>query len=102
MKNLLFIALFVPIVAFAQAPASDMPDMGQVFLQQLDADKDGKVTQAEFRAPRDKTFSIMDTNKDGVVDADEARDFSRMMMQRMQQMQQQMINMQSILWGRLA
>ena len=94
MKNTLFIVLFVPMLAFAQEPTSNMPDMGQVFLQQLDADKDGKVTQAEFRAPRDKTFGIMDSNKDGAVDANEARDFSRMMMQRMQQMQQQMINMQ--------
>jgi len=62
--------------------------MGQVFLEQFDADKDGKVTLVEFQQPRDEKFAMMDADKDGVVNADEARDFSRMMMQRMQQMMQ--------------
>jgi Ca2+-binding EF-hand superfamily protein len=75
----------------AQAPAGpavDMPDMGQLFLDDMDINKDGKVTLAEFRKPSDDQFAFMDTNKDGSVTADEARAFARVMMQRMQQMQQ--------------
>jgi len=89
MKYLLLLAALIPMTAIAQAPAGgDMPDMGQVFIAQFDTDKDGKVTLAEFRLPRDEKFAQMDGDKDGVVTADEAQAFSRMMMQRMQQMMQ--------------
>ena len=91
MKYSLLLVAFLPFVALAQAPAGPaemMPDMGELFLEQMDADKDGKVTLDEFRKPSDEQFAFMDTNKDGVVTADEARAYARMMMQRMQQMQQ--------------
>ena len=91
MKNTIFLALILPAIAFAQTPAGGMPDMGQMFLQQMDANKDGKVTLAEFRRPSDQQFAVMDGNKDGAVTAAEARTFSQKMMQRMQQqMRQQM------------
>lgn len=89
MKYSLLLAVLLPMTAIAQAPAGDdMPDMGQIFLEQFDTDKDGKVTLAEFRQPRDEKFAMMDGDKDGAVSAGEAQIFSRMMMQRMQQMMQ--------------
>ena len=53
MKYSLLLAALLPMTATAQAPAnSDMPDMGQVFLEQFDTDKDGKVTLAEAEVPK--------------------------------------------------
>ena len=40
-------------------------------MTQLDADKDGKVTFAEFTAPMQDMFSHMDANHDGSLTADE-------------------------------
>lgn len=91
MKYSIVFALLLPISAVAQGPAgpaAGMPDMGQMFLDDMDFDKDGQVTLAEFRKPSDEQFAFMDKNKDGVVTADEARAFARMMMQQMQHMQQ--------------
>ena len=93
MNKLLILAALVPLTAFAQNPqggSADMPDMGELFLQQLDENGDGKVTLDEFRKPGDRKFQYMDRDKDGVITAEEARDFARMMLQRMQYMQQQM------------
>ena len=96
MKNIIFLALVFPFAVFAQMPTGGMPDMGQMFLQQMDANHDGQVTLAEFRQPSDQQFAMMDGNKDGAVSAAEARAFSRMMMQRMQQMQQSQRNTQQM------
>ena len=90
MKKIILLALFLPLSAIAQAPAGNMPDMGDAFLQKFDANKDGVVNLTEFLQPTDQQFAMIDTNKDGVVNADEARAFSSMMLQRMQQMQQTM------------
>jgi len=40
-------------------------------LESLDADKDGKLSWAEFSAPLKARFEALDTNKNGFVDADE-------------------------------
>ncbi len=40
-------------------------------MTQLDADKDGKVTFAEFSAPTQDMFNRLDTNHDGTLSADE-------------------------------
>jgi Ca2+-binding EF-hand superfamily protein len=37
----------------------------------MDADKDGKVTKAEFEAAGDKMFQRMDKNGDGIIEKDE-------------------------------
>ncbi|HEX2624146.1 MAG TPA: signal transduction protein, partial [Sphingomicrobium sp.] len=39
----------------------------------LDANKDGKVSQAEFQAPAMAMFTRIDTNKDGSVSVEEQR-----------------------------
>ena len=37
------------------------------FVQQLDTNKDGKVSPAEFTGPALAAFDRMDTNKDGTI-----------------------------------
>lgn len=99
MKRLIFLAALLPFVALAQNQqpgVGSMPDMGELFLQQMDENGDGKVTLDEFRKPVDQKFHAMDRDKDGVVTAEEARNFARMMLQRMQHMQQQMRPQQNL------
>lgn len=43
------------------------------YLSTLDANKDGRVSQKEYLARREKQFSKMDANRDGSVSRDEAR-----------------------------
>ena len=42
-------------------------------LQRLDADKDGRVSRAEFSQPMTRHFDLIDANKDGFVDQSEAQ-----------------------------
>jgi EF hand domain-containing protein len=44
---------------------------GQNFVAHFDADKDGKVTTAEYDAKRSTFFDKMDKNKDGMIDQSE-------------------------------
>lgn len=88
-KKIILLGLLLPTSVIAQMPAGG-PDMSQMFMQQLDENKDGKVTLEEFRKPNDAQFAAMDGNKDGAVDHAEITVFSEKMMQRMQQMRQRM------------
>ena len=90
MKKLILLTLILPFSSFAQMPAGGMPNMGQMFLQQFDANQDGNVTLQEFRRPSDQQFGVMDHNKDGAVSPAEAQAFSEVMMERMMRMRQQM------------
>ena len=56
--------------AGATAKVSQSPD---VTLQRFDANRDGKISPAEYSAPVLSVFDRTDTNKDGQVTADEAR-----------------------------
>lgn len=44
---------------------------GQRFIETLDADKDGKVSQEEFMAPRQERFTKADTDGDGLLSQEE-------------------------------
>ena len=91
MKSVItFVVTLLPFCVLAQNPPAEMPDMGELFLQQMDENDDGKVTYEEFSRPSQMRFRAMDRDQDGVVTAEEARVFARMMMQRMQQMQRSM------------
>ena len=44
---------------------------GMMDMTQLDTDKDGKVSFAEFSAPMQDMFNHLDANHDGTLSADE-------------------------------
>lgn len=58
---------------FAQFHADPPPPNAAPMLQQFDANRDGAITQIEFRAGTLANFDRLDTNKDGVVDAAEMK-----------------------------
>ena len=72
--SLLLAAAAVGLTA-AAAPAN--AHRGIHMFRQADADKDGKVTQAEFAAARTARFAGIDTNKDGALEVSEMRAWKR-------------------------
>lgn len=78
-----FLLATAPFTALAQQPS-----MAKLFMMQMDADKDGKVSLAEFQKPTEAQFRRMDKNSDGFVDDGEAEAFSKIMEQRLEQMRQ--------------
>ena len=71
---LLFAAAAVGLTAVA-APAN--AHRGLRMFHQADADKDGKVTRAEFEAARKARFDGIDANKDGALEVSELRAWKR-------------------------
>jgi len=57
-------------IASDEVPARHWGGKGPMF-GQMDTDKDGKVTKAEFTAAEDKMFQKLDANGDGVITPDE-------------------------------
>lgn len=57
----------------AKSGAKSGGKAGKPYLSALDANKDGRVSQKEYLARREKQFSKMDANRDGSVSRDEAR-----------------------------
>ncbi|WP_456417177.1 hypothetical protein [Thiolapillus sp.] len=90
MKKLVisFVLPIVPAIAFALPPGASPTSMSDAFMQQLDSNKDGAVSKAEFLAPQEKQFANMDANKDGVVDRAEIEAVEKAMREQMQKMHQ--------------
>ena len=90
MKRSLLLILIATLSTplFAQQPpnAASMSDM---FMQQMDADKDGKVSKGEYLKPHEMQFSHMDTSGDGNLDKGEVDAYAKKIEQQMQQMRQQ-------------
>ena len=82
------IAFSSPLLA-ERAPQGAPPSMSDAFMQQLDADKDGKVSKAEFLAPHEAQFAHIDKNQDGSIDKAEIEAFAAEMRQHMEQLKQQ-------------
>jgi Ca2+-binding EF-hand superfamily protein len=60
------------LVALAVAPAfAQQGQMGAHFLEQWDADADGRVTPDEARTKRADVFYMFDTDTDGTLNAEE-------------------------------
>ncbi len=72
-----------------QSPQDTPPSMSDIFMQQLDTDKDGKVTKAEFLKPQEAQFAHIDTNQDGSIDKGEAEAFATKRQRQIQQLRQQ-------------
>lgn len=83
---LALIAMSTSLMA-QQPPQEARPSMSDAFMQQLDTDKDGKVTKAEFLKPYEAQFAHIDKNQDGSIDKAEIDAFSTQMQKHMQQRQ---------------
>lgn len=87
----LLLTFAMPLAAETQGKGPPDPaQMAQGFIQQLDADKDGKVSLQEFTKPSEQQFRQMDRSGDGFVTAEEAQAVAKDMQQRVQEMQKQM------------
>lgn len=84
----LALAIAAPLGA-QQPQGSTGPGPSEQFIQQFDADKDGKVSEQEFLKPAQGQFRHMDKSGDGYITPDEAQAFQQEMQQRMEQMRQQ-------------
>lgn len=74
-----------PTVHAQQPPQGSASKM---FMQQMDANKDGKVSKEEFLKPQEEMFKLIDKDGDGSVTEAEAAAFAQEMHQRMQQQMQ--------------
>ncbi len=81
-------ALSSPLLA-QSVPEGAPPSMSDAFMQQMDADKDGKVTKTEFLKPHESQFAHMDKNQDGSIDKAEIDAFADEMRQHMEKLKQQ-------------
>ncbi len=88
MKKLIIpsILALLPAMAVALPPGASPTSMSDAFMQQLDSNKDGAVSKAEFLAPQEKQFADMDANKDGAVDRAEIEAVEKSMREQMQKM----------------
>ena len=76
--SLLFAALFTAgLIGLAAAAAPANAHRGMRMFDRADADKDGKVTAAEFAAARAARFAGIDANKDGALEVSELRAWRR-------------------------
>lgn len=73
-------------VSYAQQ--SPQGAAGKMFMQQMDTDKDGKVSKDEFLKPQAEMFKVIDKDGDGFITEAEADAFAQEMRQRMQQQMQ--------------
>jgi Ca2+-binding EF-hand superfamily protein len=63
----------ISLAEFKAAAAAKLAQNPDLTLSRFDANKDGKISGAEFRAPVMAAFDRVDANKDGKVTADEAK-----------------------------
>ncbi|MEJ2309831.1 MAG: hypothetical protein P8Z78_11005 [Gammaproteobacteria bacterium] len=82
----LFLTLLCPLLATAD---ESRPGAGDAFLHHYDSDRDGKVSLAEFQAPAEKQFMLMDTDGDGSITAEEAAAFVQRMRDEMMKEREQ-------------
>lgn len=76
----LFLTLLCPLVAVAD---DSRPGAGEAFLHHYDSNRDGKVSLAEYQAPAEKQFMLIDADGDGSITAEEAAAFVQRMREEM-------------------
>ena len=89
-KTFIAIALICSPAFAQQGQMPQMPDLGEMFFKQFDADNNGQVSKAEFMQPTEAQFDHMDRDKNGALDQAEVKAFNDEMQQKMQEMQRQM------------
>lgn len=82
----LLLAIATPLAA--QQQQQNAPDPSERFMQELDTDRDGKVTLQEFMKPTEDGFREMDENGDGLLSKPEVDAYSKKVQQQYQQQQQ--------------
>lgn len=73
----LSLLLAAGLIGLTSAAAPANAHRGLRHFDRIDADKDGKVTRAEFDAARAARFAAIDANKDGALEVSELRAWKR-------------------------
>ncbi len=89
-KMLIALAIICPPAFAQQGQMPQMPDLGEMFFNQFDENRDGSVSRDEFLKPTEAQFDHMDRDKNGALDQAEVKAFNDEMQSRMQEMQRQM------------
>lgn len=85
----------IPPEVLEKMKAGGMPEPGEVFLNRLDSNGDGKVDLAEFGEPTAMTFKVADSDGDGFATKPEIEAFVAEMFKRMQERIERMEQEQS-------
>lgn len=75
------------ILASTASHAQNTPtaeQLQQVFMQRMDSDQNGVVTQDEYLKPYITQFEYLDRDRNGMINANEAKAFAQQMLQRQQ------------------
>lgn len=90
MSHMTRIALMVVLVGLADNALAETGDRGPGMMKHMwtmaDADKDGRISKAEFTAMSDKRFAVLDANGDGFLDDSEREQAQSRMRQHMGKM----------------
>lgn len=87
MNHMTRIALMAVLIGWAGSALAEIGDKGPGMMKHMwtmaDADKDGRISKAEFTAMSDKRFSVLDANGDGFLDDSEREQAQSRMRQHM-------------------
>ena len=90
MGHMTRIALVVVLVGMTGSALAETGDRGPGMMKRMwtmaDADKDGRISKAEFTAMSDKRFAVLDANSDGFLDDSEREQAQKRMRQHMDKM----------------
>lgn len=80
MKKLIIALLVLPLcttVAFAQQGPKGPPPSPEKLIEQMDSNKDGKLSATEVKGPLKDNFEKFDANKDGFLTKEELENAPR-------------------------
>jgi hypothetical protein len=87
MDHMTRIALMAVLVGWSGSALAETGDRGPGMMKHMwtmaDADKDGRISKAEFTAMSDKRFAVLDANGDGYLDDSEREQAQARMRQHM-------------------
>ncbi|MGB5234641.1 MAG: hypothetical protein WBN85_05635 [Candidatus Macondimonas sp.] len=87
MDHMTRIALMAVLIGWAGSALAETGNRGPGMMKHMwtmaDADKDGRISKAEFTAMSDKRFAVLDANGDGFLDDSEREQAQARMRQHM-------------------